>query len=546
MGAGYKIGYAIGWCFSKVCGGIFKLLWHGTVTASKENKYLLITYICLLVALFPSTLLFDNVSIILAIIFLVALSFGIAEQFKEKPEEDRRKYFFAVFEEAHLLYQDGSAPCYLYEKTLSDYATLFAFNSLIPLEDWKKKKNILEQLFNAKILTIQQDKSDIRVTQVVVQMKLLPEVIKFNDSYVKTGDILNVGLGVYGTISIDLNVYPHTIIAGETGSGKSNILKCLIYQSLLKKYDVILIDFKRAVSFNEFSDRIQMYYEYDETVQVLNELVFETKKRLDLFRESRVEDLKGYNQLNTVHLHLKRKIIFIDELAELLKTKDKAISNRLYDSIETLARIGRAAGIHLIVGVQRPDSTIVTGQIKNNIAYRLCGHFVDKEPSRIVLNNDLATSLPNIRGRFIVNTNYQEVQCFYYSNNYQKSRKNINNIEVKKCNKHEHIKLEEKQSKDSTDEFIQEINEFIKHLEKLGLVEKKESIEEKSVVANMKNYEVKSNSTNYKNQKSNVQNVRNPNSDKKVIKKGIIKTEKKETLSINDGKIDFDFSDLNK
>jgi len=73
-------------------------------------------------------------------------------------------------------------------------------------------------------------------------------------------------------------------------------------------------------------------------------------------------------------------------------------------------------GIHIIIGIQRPDSTIINGQIKNNISFRVCGRFVDREPSQIMLNNDLASKLPNIKGRFIVKDDeLKEVQCFYYS-----------------------------------------------------------------------------------------------------------------------------------
>lgn len=114
--------------------------------------------------------------------------------------------------------------------------------------------------------------------------------------------------------------------------------------------------------------------------------------------------------------YLPRKLIFIDELAELLKTRDKELSHVLNDSLETLTRLSRSAGVHLIMGIQRPDSTVISGQIKNNVSYRVCGRFVDKEPSRIMLGSDIASTLPNVKGRFIVKDNdFYEVQCFYFS-----------------------------------------------------------------------------------------------------------------------------------
>jgi len=65
------------------------------------------------------------------------------------------------------------------------------------------------------------------------------------------------------------------------------------------------------------------------------------------------------------------------------------------------------------MGIQRPDATIITGQIKNNVSLRICGRFVDPEPSRIMLGNNMATTLPKIRGRFILKDNdYTEFQAF--------------------------------------------------------------------------------------------------------------------------------------
>jgi len=245
----------------------------------------------------------------------------------------------------------------------------------------------------------------------------LPEYREWHDGCMCENNILSIGESYIGKIGMNLERHPHAFIAGETGSGKSNILKCLIYQALAKNYEVALIDFKRGVSFSAFSDKVDIYYDYAEVIRVLKEAVAETNNRLDKFRENRVDNIKDYNRVATQGL--RRKIIFVDELAELLKTRDKETANALNDSIETLTRLSRAVGIHLIMGIQRPDSTIISGQIKNNVSYRVCGRFVDPEPSRIMLSCDAAGKLPNIKGRFIVKDDkLWEVQSFYFSDNF--------------------------------------------------------------------------------------------------------------------------------
>lgn len=246
----------------------------------------------------------------------------------------------------------------------------------------------------------------------------MPSYVGWNDVFLDyEHDILNFGVSYRGIVGMDLTKDAHAFIAGETGSGKSNLLKCLIYQSLKKQYGAILIDFKRGVSFSTFSDNLLVYYDYESTKRILEYLVSETNRRLDLFREAHVDNLTDYNRVSNANL--KRIIVFVDELAELLKTRDKELSNSLYDSIETLTRISRAAGVHLVMGIQRPDAAVINGQIKNNVSFRICGRFVDKEPSRIMLNCDAASHLPNTKGRFIVkDTEPTEFQSFLFLDGY--------------------------------------------------------------------------------------------------------------------------------
>jgi len=304
---------------------------------------------------------------------------------------------------------------------ISEYVVAFCFNTFIPVDKWVARKSELEMYFGEKIVGIRQSAKDNRVIEVLVELFPLPDYVEWNDGFmnnnvVRSPDFLTIGVSYNGTVGMNLSVHPHAFIAGETGSGKSNILKCLIHQAIAKNYDVILIDFKRGVSFSDFADRLTIYYEYPEVVAVLKEMVSETQSRLDKFRNAKVDNITDYNRASSDRLE--RKIVFIDELAELLKTRDRETANALNGSIETLTRLSRAAGIHLIMGIQRPDSTIVSGQIKNNVPFRVCGRFVDPEPSRIMLGSDAASTLPNIKGRFIVkDDNMYEVQSYYFKDN---------------------------------------------------------------------------------------------------------------------------------
>ena len=365
--------------------------------------------------------------IILAVILLIVIIWIVYYVRNILPIKRRRRFFQQIFYSIKFKSVDGSLPYYIKETRISEYALSIAFNTLIPLKVWLARKDILEMSMNYKIIDIKQSESYKRFIYVIVEIQELPTEIIWEDEYIPQGNKFNIGVCYYGDIILDIEKHPHAFVAGESGSGKSNILKCLIHQAIIKRYDVILIDFKRGVSFTDFRDKVTIYYEYKEVIQVLKKLVDETIYRLDMFRVRNVDNLNDYVRISKIPMS--RKIVFIDELAELLKTRDKTISTILCDSIETLTRLARAVGIHLIMGIQRPDSTVINGQIKSNVSYRLCGHFVDREPSRIMLGTEVASTLPNIKGRFIVKDNeIQELQCFRFYRPYRAKQAVENDI----------------------------------------------------------------------------------------------------------------------
>lgn len=414
---GEKVGFFLG----KIIYFIVSIFKKGIFTACKQSRKTLIIYLCLLVALPVFYLIYGDLYFILSLL-LFFMIFSYARIFiLEYPAKKLRRAFNKIFVEINFTSVDKKIPFFLFFEKISDYATKYVFRTTIPLSEWKSKQELLAMYINLKIIDIKQHNIDNGIIYMIVENTPLPSkidwddsFIDYNDSFVDEKEILNIGVCYKGLIGIDLAKYPHVFIAGETGSGKSNILKCLIYQAIKKDYEVQLIDFKRGVSFSSFAKIVKISYDYDTAIEVLDKMVEETKRRLDLFRENKVDNLHDYNN-NFPYKKIKRQILFIDELAELLKVRDKEMSKQLYDSIETLTRLSRAVGIHLIMGIQRPDSNIINGQIKNNVSYRLCGRFVDKEPSRIMLNSDIASNLPNIKGRFIVRDNeLTEIQCFCY------------------------------------------------------------------------------------------------------------------------------------
>ncbi|MBP0980983.1 MAG: DUF87 domain-containing protein [Oscillospiraceae bacterium] len=314
--------------------------------------------------------------------------------------------YYKIFADIGFRQKDKQFPFLMHSST-ENILTTYIFKSTIPLSEWKKAQDRLETGFNCSIQKIEEGANKRLVKLVTVPSECkIPEKIPWSDAYIsqEDGEIM-LGENYLQKVSFNLNRTPHVICAGETNSGKSVILRCMLWQMIKKGSRVFMIDFKGGVEFGKAYERYgEVVTDRERALQLLLMLVEENAARLKLFRELEVKNLKEYNSRHEVKLC--RIGVFIDEIAEMLdKTgaskADKVIFEQIEGALSTLARLSRATGINLFLGAQRPDAKVLTGQIKNNIPVRLCGRFADSPPSEIVLNSTVACDLPDIKGRFI-------------------------------------------------------------------------------------------------------------------------------------------------
>lgn len=228
----------------------------------------------------------------------------------------------------------------------------------------------------------------------------LREVID-TDEFKLSKSKLSVAMGMDITgkpIIADISKMPHVLIAGATGSGKSvcinSIIISILYKADPNEVKLIMVDPKK-VELDVYNGiphlLIPVVTEPKKASGALGWAVSEMMRRYDLFAESGVRNLEGYNEYLALNgeQKLPQIVIIVDELSDLMMVAPKEIE----DSICRLAQMARAAGMHLIIATQRPSVNVITGVIKANIPSRIAFAVSSQIDSRTILDGAGAEKL---------------------------------------------------------------------------------------------------------------------------------------------------------
>lgn len=203
-------------------------------------------------------------------------------------------------------------------------------------------------------------------------------------------------------VSLDLNEKhhgPHGLVAGTTGSGKSEILQSYILSMAVRfhPYEVgfVIIDFKGGGMVNQFAGLPHLAgaitdIDGREIDRSLLSIKAELNKRKALFAEYGVNHVDSYIRLyknGEAKTPLPHLILIVDEFAELKMEQPEFMKELI-----SAARIGRSLGIHLILATQKP-SGVVDAQIWSNSKFRLCLKVQNKEDSNEVLKTPVAAEI---------------------------------------------------------------------------------------------------------------------------------------------------------
>ncbi|MBS1983074.1 MAG: hypothetical protein JST16_02785 [Bdellovibrionales bacterium] len=346
----------------------------------------------------------------------------------------------SAFFESKLVTSKGKVPSLVELQEQGDMTTRLRLklNGLSAFDVERSRKDLASRL-GIHVISMKNHQTK-GLMDIVFSTFEIPDLLQFGDVPPKSTHGLcefPIGIAQNGQMLFSsFRQTPHFLVGGSSQHGKSSFIRqalTYLYQNNRGAIEFQIIDMKQnaeGIVFDDVTD-FRLAKDAKDAHKLLLEAVEELKDRLAYLTANRKENIDALNlvpqEKRTTHpelsLHkiIPRIIISIDEATELLVPSplaDRTLTEEMRGFISTIAAMGRAAGIHLMIGTQRPDVNTLDGATKTNIEGRLCYYMSDTTSSTIVLDSGKAAALdPSKRGRAIyrMGAEYIEVQTPYLS-----------------------------------------------------------------------------------------------------------------------------------
>jgi S-DNA-T family DNA segregation ATPase FtsK/SpoIIIE len=221
-----------------------------------------------------------------------------------------------------------------------------------------------------------------------------------------------LGVGLLGPLHLDLVADgPHALVAGTTGSGKSELLRSLVVGLATacspQHLSFILVDYKGGATFDALARLPHVsgvVTDLDDQLaeRMLRSLHAELRRREELLRAAGAADLTAYREAahrsaGTQYPTMPRLVVIIDEFAALATERPGFLH-----ALVGIAQRGRSLGVHLVLATQRPGG-MVSDDIRGNATLRIALRLHEAADAIDVVGDRLPTTLPRSRpGRAVV------------------------------------------------------------------------------------------------------------------------------------------------
>ena len=291
----------------------------------------------------------------------------------------------------------------------------------IGVDKYLQRKSDLEMSFKATVESIRTTENN-KYIEILTTRRVIPRMLPFRNcvSAINEEFIFPIGDSLGGLLTQSLFSLPHMMVAGASGGGKSNFFKQSIV-SLMRttpRLQVYLLDLKKGVESAEFEGLPNVSIAKTETEAsiLLAKLREEMNERFEILKRAKRTSINPEIDKKDVIL------IAVDE-ASVLYSKTRVSKQKARNAAEAreltddLAKLGRAARMHLIIATQKVTTESIDTKIQENMGGRICFKANTLQGSLTVLGNKMAYELPDIKGRAVWGngTTFVEVQTPFIS-----------------------------------------------------------------------------------------------------------------------------------
>lgn len=230
-----------------------------------------------------------------------------------------------------------------------------------------------------------------------------------------------IGIGAKGRVMLDIfekGAGPHGLIAGTTGSGKSELLTTMILAFAMRyppdRLAFFILDYKGGGMSNLFGDLPHLIGNISnlskaESQRAMIALNSENTRRQKIFAKQNINNICDYTRLydkGLVSEPLPHIVIVVDEFAELRRQEPE-----LMDGLISVAQVGRSLGMHLILATQKPAG-VIDDKIRANSRFKIALRLTERSDSVDMLGKPDAASLRECGRAYLQVGNDEIYECF--------------------------------------------------------------------------------------------------------------------------------------
>lgn len=214
------------------------------------------------------------------------------------------------------------------------------------------------------------------------------------------------------SLRLGVGVAQHVLVAGKTGSGKSNLMHTIVTNMAMwygpEEVEFYLVDFKKGVEFKAYATSelpharaIAVESDREFGLSVLQRVDAELTRRGNLFRDAGAQEIGAYR--DRTGQKMPRTVLLIDEFQEFFSEDDK-IGQEAAGLLDRLVRQGRAFGVHVVLGSQTIGGSSGLGRSTlGQIAVRVALQCTEADSQLILGDNNGAARLLTRPGEAVYN-----------------------------------------------------------------------------------------------------------------------------------------------